>query len=66
MPGEDDFIYWQDTLEAVQAQRSPGKCPFCYEGDIFVSKRERVTRLECAKCHHFIEGRFTDEDVAHG
>lgn len=64
---EDDFIYWQDVLELVQAQKTSNlKCPFCYTGTVLVTKKERATRLECASCHHYIEGRFRDEDVADG
>ncbi len=59
---EDDIIYWQDVLEAVHAGRlSEKKCPFCYVGVIAVTREERKTRLECQKCHHFIEGRFGGE-----
>jgi hypothetical protein len=64
---EDDIIYWQDVLENVQAGRTAGlKCPFCYHGSIQVSKRERVTTVQCenASCRHYIEGRFSDDDVA--
>ncbi|MSP60162.1 MAG: hypothetical protein EXR72_07435 [Myxococcales bacterium] len=61
---EDDVIYWQDALEAVMAGRPKDiKCPFCQEGIIAVTRRERVTRLECAKCHHYIEGRFPSDDI---
>ena len=60
---EDDFIYWQDILEAVQAGRTSNlKCPFCYEGDVTISKLDRVTHIECMRCHHFIEGRYSDSD----
>lgn len=56
---EDDFIYWQDALEQVQAGRTENiKCPFCEEGVIAVTQEDRQTRLECRKCRHFIEGRF--------
>lgn len=59
--GEDDFIYWQDALEAVQAGRPEGlRCPFCHEGAVVVTRDERKTRLECSRCHHFIEGRFSE------
>jgi ribosomal protein S27AE len=59
---EDDIIYWQDALEEVHAGRQNGlKCPFCYEGVIAVTRDERKTRLECQKCHHYIEGRFPGE-----
>lgn len=59
---EDDIIYWQDILESVAVGKTDGHtCPFCYQGVIAVTKKERTTRLECQKCHHFIEGRFPDE-----
>lgn len=62
---EDDFIYWNDILEDYRNGRSENKkCPFCYEGDVIFSKRDRVTRAACLKCGHFIEGRFSDDDVA--
>ncbi len=64
---EDDIIYWQDVLESVQAGRTANlKCPFCQQGDIEVRKRERVTIVRCTAkgCGHFIEGRFSAEDVA--
>lgn len=58
---EDDIIYWQDTLEAVQAGKIQDlKCPFCYEGVIAVTQSGRQTRLECQRCHHFLEGRFSE------
>lgn len=62
---DDDFIYWQDTFDAIEAGRTSGlKCPFCYEGNVIVTKKERATRIECDKCHHYVEGRFKSEDVA--
>ena len=61
---EDDFIYWQDVLDMIMGGKtSELKCPFCYTGAIDVTQRERVTRVECRHCHHFIEGRFTEEDA---
>lgn len=66
---EDDEIYWQDTLEAVLAGRTTGlKCPFCYVGNIIVTKRERATMVRCDEdgCGHYIEGRFSHDDVAEG
>lgn len=61
---EDDIIYWQDALEAVIGQRPDKmpKCPFCHEGAIKVTKEGRKTRLECERCRHFIEGRFSEEE----
>lgn len=58
---EDDIIYWQDVLESVRAGRTDNlKCPFCYEGTITVAQRAQLTRLECTRCRHFLEGRFSD------
>ena len=60
---EDDVIYWQDVLESVLGGRvSNLKCPFCYEGDVTVTKKERVTLVKCGKCGQFIEGKFSNED----
>jgi len=68
--GEDDFIYWQDILDAIEGGKSTSglKCPFCYEGNILVTKKERGTLVQCdrPKCGHYIEGRFRSEDVADG
>ena len=64
---EDDFIYWQDVLEAVQAGRTGGvKCPFCYQESLSVVREDRKTRIQCAtrNCRNFIEGRFSAEDVS--
>lgn len=64
---EDDIIYWQDVLELVQAGKTANlKCPFCQGDTLTVTKRERVTSVQCTakKCGHFIEGRFSAEDVA--
>ena len=64
---EDDIIFWQDVLESVQAGRAANlKCPFCQKESIEVTKRERVTSVKrTAKgCGHYIEGRFSAEDVA--
>lgn len=60
---EDDILYWQDALDYVMSGRTEGmpKCPFCYTGNIQVTKMVRKTRLECEKCHHFIEGRFPED-----
>jgi hypothetical protein len=61
--GEDDFIYWQDALELVQSGRpNEIKCPFCHDGDVKVTQRERTTRLQCTRCGQFIEGRFSNEE----
>lgn len=61
---EDDIIFWQDHLEAVMNSRPDKvpKCPFCRTGVITVTKEGRKTRLECGGCHHFIEGRFGEEE----
>jgi len=57
---EDDIIYWQDALESIQAGRTEGlKCPFCQEAALSVTTGERNTRIECTRCKHFIEGRFS-------
>lgn len=67
---EDDFLYWQDTLEAVQAGRTGNlECPFCHQHTLKVSRPEpgqRLTRVACQnnECRHYIEGRFSAEDVA--
>lgn len=61
---EDDIIYWQDHLEAVMNSRvdKMPKCPFCQQGVINVTREGRKTRLECQSCHHFVEGRFGEEE----
>ncbi len=64
---EDDIIYWQDVLELVQAGKASNlKCPFCQGDTLTVTKRERVTIVRCTAktCGHFIEGRFSAEDLA--
>ena len=59
---EDDFIYWQDVLDDVAAGKTAQlRCPFCQaEALKLESKPGGVTRIECGKCRHYIEGRFPD------
>lgn len=59
---EDDFIYWQDVLDDIAAGRTAQlRCPFCQAEPLKVeTKQGGVTRIECGKCRHYIEGRFPD------
>lgn len=64
---EDDIICWQDLLDSVASGRvSDLSCPFCQAGSIRISQRERVTRLECPSCRHFIEGQFDGGELPTG
>jgi hypothetical protein len=57
---EDDFIYWQDVLEDVQAGKTSAlRCPFCQTAGLKIEEKQNLTRVECGSCHHFIEGRFS-------
>jgi hypothetical protein len=57
MTDDDDMIYWQDVLDAVNGGRREGiKCPFCTDGSITVSDLQRGIHAECSKCHKYIEG----------
>jgi hypothetical protein len=59
---EEDIILWQDLLDLVAAGRgSDLVCPFCKKGKVEVTRRERVTRLQCPSCRKFIEGQMGDE-----
>lgn len=59
---EEDIIKWQDTLDLILAGRGEGlKCPFCEQGTIQVTQKERVTHIECPSCRRFVDGSFTGE-----
>jgi len=58
---EDDFIYWQDVLDDVAAGKtSQLRCPFCQAESLKIEAKQNLTRIECTKCRHYIEGRFPD------
>jgi hypothetical protein len=58
---EDEVIIWQDVLDDVAAGRVVGlTCPFCKKGEIKVDRQPQRTRLECASCKRFIEGRMAE------
>jgi hypothetical protein len=62
---EDEVIIWQDVLDSVAAGRVTNlQCPFCQEvgkkGEIRVDRQPQRTRLECASCKRFIEGRMAE------
>lgn len=55
------MIIWQDVLDDVAAGRVVGlTCPFCKKGEIKVDRQPQRTRLECASCKRFIEGRMAE------
>ena len=54
---EDDIILLQDVLDLVASGKTSNLvCPFCQQGKIEITQRERVTRLHCPSCRRFIEG----------
>jgi hypothetical protein len=58
---EEDMIYWQDVLDLIAAGRTSNLvCPFCKKGQVQVTQRERVTRVECPACCRFIEGQMQE------
>jgi hypothetical protein len=58
---EEDIVYWQDLLDLIAAGRMGDLiCPFCKQGQVLVTQRQRVTRLECPVCRRFIEGQFQE------
>ncbi len=59
---EDEEVIWQDVLDSVAAGRvSNLQCPFCKKGAIKVDRQPQRTRLECATCKRFIEGRMASD-----
>jgi len=60
---EDEVIMWQDVLDEVANGRVQNlRCPFCKKGEIKVDREQPPrTRLECASCKRFIEGRMTSD-----
>jgi hypothetical protein len=58
------MVLWQDVLDGVQAGRREGiKCPFCTDGKIVVTDLQRGVRVECPKCHHYIEGSLGPDEA---
>lgn len=58
---DEDMIYWQDVLDSIAAGRTGNLlCPFCKKGQVQVTQRERVTRVECPTCRRFIEGQMQE------
>ena len=37
------------------------RCPFCKKGDIKLTQEPPKTRLECASCRRFIEGKMQQD-----
>jgi len=67
--GDDDFIYWQDVLDEIAAgRRAQLRCPFCQTAGLAITEKGpgTTTRIECASCRHFIEGRFPIDPTAGG
>jgi len=59
---EDEVIMWQDVLDEVAAGRTRSlRCPFCKKGDIKLTQEPPKTRLECASCRRFIEGKMQQD-----
>ncbi len=63
MDEDEAMLMWQDVLDLVAAGKTNLVCPFCKKGQIQVKPVEgtKMTRLECAACRQFVQGRFADE-----
>jgi hypothetical protein len=59
---EEAMIAWQDVLDAIAAGR-PGEasCPYCRHRPLTVEEVEFSTRISCAKCGKFIQGKFSEQ-----
>jgi ribosomal protein S27AE len=57
---EEELIIWQDVLDQVAARRVDLlACPHCGATPLAVEETPGgVTRISCAKCGRYIEGRF--------
>jgi transcription elongation factor Elf1 len=57
---EEELIIWQDVLDQVAARRADQlACPHCGATPLAVEDRPTgVTRISCATCGRYIEGRF--------
>ena len=60
---EDDesaMIAWQDVLDQVVAGRPNDLvCPHCRHRPLTVEEVDYATRISCAKCGKYIQGKFT-------
>jgi len=56
---EEALIAWQDVLDMVVAGRPENlSCPFCHHRPLTIEEVDNSTRISCAKCKKFIQGRF--------
>ena len=56
------MVLWQDVLDEIMAGRSANlACPYCKHRPMTVEEIEGATRISCAKCGKFIQGRFAPE-----
>ena len=53
------MIAWQDALDWIVAGR-PGEaaCPYCRHKPLTIEEVEASTKISCAKCGKFIQGKF--------
>jgi hypothetical protein len=59
---DEAMILWQDVLDEIMAGRTSNlRCPFCREGALSLTRGPRNTKIECPRCHKYIEGRFGEE-----
>lgn len=57
---EEALIAWQDVLDMVVAGRPENlSCPLCHHRPLTIEEVDNSTRISCAKCKKFIQGRFT-------
>jgi hypothetical protein len=53
---------WQDVLDSIMAGR-PGEasCPYCKHKPLLVEEVEFATKISCAKCGRYIQGKFGEQ-----
>lgn len=56
---DDELIAWQDVLDQVAAGRpADASCPFCKHRPLTIEEVDFSTRISCARCNKFIQGKF--------